>query len=183
MTRLFEFNLLTYCVSCCRWALTTLLIHLFVETGGMRPRARSLFWPSRATTLTWSITGLDLAGKLQGIIKAEPMASLKHVDLYHAPMLPLLTCRCLKVSSFGSLSLFRKENKVCGVIWTCDQIQLLVRKKLVVKKRSKIGCCKYFSKPTGAADRCLGCPIETDCPYSACKIYLDRVKQVEMSTV
>uniref|UniRef100_A0A7N6BUS0 Gfo/Idh/MocA-like oxidoreductase N-terminal domain-containing protein n=1 Tax=Anabas testudineus TaxID=64144 RepID=A0A7N6BUS0_ANATE len=50
--------------------------------------------------------------------------------------------RCVKVSSFGCLSHFRKENK-----------------------------------PAGAADRCLDCAIEKDCPYSACKIYLDRVKQ------
>eukprot|EP00066_Takifugu_rubripes_P001837 XP_003963315.1 PREDICTED: uncharacterized protein LOC101066183 [Takifugu rubripes] len=50
--------------------------------------------------------------------------------------------RCLKVSSFGSLSLFTTENK-----------------------------------PAGAADRCLDCPVEKDCPYSACKIYLDSIKQ------
>ncbi|XP_030624632.1 uncharacterized protein LOC115807665 [Chanos chanos] len=50
--------------------------------------------------------------------------------------------RCIKVSSFGSLSHFRKENK-----------------------------------PAGAADRCLDCPVEKDCAYSACKIYLDRVKK------
>ncbi|KAM4610116.1 putative oxidoreductase YteT isoform 2-T2 [Polymixia lowei] len=50
--------------------------------------------------------------------------------------------RCVKVSSFGALSHFRKENK-----------------------------------PTGAAGRCLDCPLEGDCPYSACKIYLDRVKR------
>lgn len=50
--------------------------------------------------------------------------------------------RCLKVSSFGSLSHFRKEHK-----------------------------------PAGAADRCLYCPVERDCAYSARKIYLDRVKQ------
>ncbi|XP_024231140.1 uncharacterized protein zgc:154075 isoform X1 [Oncorhynchus tshawytscha] len=50
--------------------------------------------------------------------------------------------RCLKVSSFGSLSHFRKEKR-----------------------------------PPGAADRCLDCPVEESCPYSARKIYLDRVKQ------
>ncbi|TNM87274.1 hypothetical protein fugu_007504 [Takifugu bimaculatus] len=50
--------------------------------------------------------------------------------------------RCLKVSSFGSLSLFTTENK-----------------------------------PAGAADRCLDCPVEKDCPYSACKIYLDSIKR------
>ncbi|KAM9786028.1 putative oxidoreductase YteT [Neosynchiropus ocellatus] len=50
--------------------------------------------------------------------------------------------RCLKVSSFGSLSHFRKENK-----------------------------------PEGAADRCLDCSIESTCPYSARKIYLERVEQ------
>ncbi|CAB1329525.1 unnamed protein product [Coregonus sp. 'balchen'] len=32
-------------------------------------------------------------------------------------------------------------------------------------------------KPPGAADRCLDCPVEEACPYSARKIYLDRVKQ------
>ncbi|XP_059189626.1 putative oxidoreductase YteT isoform X2 [Centropristis striata] len=49
--------------------------------------------------------------------------------------------RCLKVSSFGSVSHFGKE-----------------------------------SKPKGAGNRCLDCSIESTCPYSACKIYLDRVK-------
>ncbi|XP_049318845.1 uncharacterized protein zgc:154075 isoform X1 [Astyanax mexicanus] len=50
--------------------------------------------------------------------------------------------KCLKVSSFGSLSHFRKENK-----------------------------------PSGASSRCLDCSVESGCPYSAKKIYLDRVKQ------
>ncbi|CAJ1085550.1 putative oxidoreductase YteT isoform X2 [Xyrichtys novacula] len=50
--------------------------------------------------------------------------------------------RCVKVSSFGSVSHFKKENK-----------------------------------PAGAADRCMECSVENDCPYSACKIYLDRMKQ------
>ncbi|KAI1892523.1 hypothetical protein AGOR_G00134470 [Albula goreensis] len=50
--------------------------------------------------------------------------------------------RCLKVSSFGSLSHFTKENK-----------------------------------PPRATARCLDCPVEGACPYSACKIYLDRVRQ------
>ncbi|KAM7412225.1 hypothetical protein PAMA_021935 [Pampus argenteus] len=50
--------------------------------------------------------------------------------------------RCVKVSSFGSVSHFSKENK-----------------------------------PPDAADRCLDCSIEAACPYSARKIYLDRVKQ------
>ncbi|KAK3519113.1 hypothetical protein QTP70_016313 [Hemibagrus guttatus] len=50
--------------------------------------------------------------------------------------------RCIKVSSFGSLSHFRKENK-----------------------------------PPGAANRCLDCSVETDCAYSAKKIYLDRVRK------
>jgi len=30
-------------------------------------------------------------------------------------------------------------------------------------------------KPDGAGDRCLDCAVERDCPYSAKKIYLDRV--------
>ncbi|KAL7859928.1 hypothetical protein SRHO_G00150750 [Serrasalmus rhombeus] len=50
--------------------------------------------------------------------------------------------RCIKVSSFGALSHFRKENK-----------------------------------PPGVANRCLDCSVESNCPYSAKKIYLDRVKE------
>ncbi len=54
----------------------------------------------------------------------------------------IMDARCLKVSSFGSLYHFRKENK-----------------------------------PDGAADRCLDCPVEADCPYSAKKIYLGMLER------
>lgn len=47
-----------------------------------------------------------------------------------------------RVSSFGRLSHFRKENQ-----------------------------------PTGAADRCLDCAVEPDCPYSASRFYLGRVRE------
>lgn len=51
----------------------------------------------------------------------------------------LVPARCTKVSSFGRLSYFTRENQ-----------------------------------PAGAADRCVDCPvhIESQCPYSAVKIYL-----------
>ncbi|XP_068161296.1 putative oxidoreductase YteT isoform X2 [Antennarius striatus] len=65
--------------------------------------------------------------------------SCHDIDLIHHWAGPR---RWVKISSFGSLSHFRKE-----------------------------------SKPAGAADRCLDCSVEKDCPYSACKIYLDSVKE------
>jgi len=37
------------------------------------------------------------------------------------------------------------------------------------------------SQPKGAGDRCLDCPVEPDCPYSAKKIYLGRVAKGETS--
>ena len=46
-----------------------------------------------------------------------------------------------RVSSFGSLMYFRKENQ-----------------------------------PAGAADRCLECKIEAQCPYSAPRFYLERIR-------
>ena len=46
-----------------------------------------------------------------------------------------------RVSSFGSLMFFRKENQ-----------------------------------PKGAADRCLECAIEDQCPYSAPRFYLERIR-------
>jgi predicted dehydrogenase len=40
------------------------------------------------------------------------------------------------------------------------------------------GNLKHFrreKKPEGAAERCLECPVESECPYSAKKIYLSRL--------
>jgi predicted dehydrogenase len=45
------------------------------------------------------------------------------------------------------------------------------------KSVSSFGSLYHFrkdKKPAGAADRCLDCPVEPDCPYSARKIYLDK---------
>ncbi len=45
---------------------------------------------------------------------------------------------------------------------------------------SSFGSLKHFrttEKPNGAADRCLDCPIEATCPYSAKRIYLRRLRQ------
>lgn len=37
------------------------------------------------------------------------------------------------------------------------------------------------NKPTGAADRCLDCPVESDCAFSAKKIYLRRAERGHFS--
>jgi len=51
------------------------------------------------------------------------------------------------------------------------------------KKVSSFGSLYHFrpaGKPKGAADRCLDCPVEPTCPYSAKKIYLGRVAKSEL---
>lgn len=45
---------------------------------------------------------------------------------------------------------------------------------------SSFGSLRHFraeERPAGAAERCLDCQVEPDCPYSARKIYLGRVAQ------
>ena len=41
-------------------------------------------------------------------------------------------------------------------------------------------CFRPEKRPANAADRCLDCRIETSCPYSAKKIYLDRVNRGDL---
>lgn len=159
-----------------RWAFTTLLIRLFVETGGMKLRARSLCWPSRATTLTWYITGLEHAGNLQGIIKHK-LSKCRKVTCCTGPHTEEAAFN-LQVSEGVIFRIpqplhKRKQgglwhlNIWANIWWLVDTIE---------GERGKTAC---VFKPAGAADRCLDCPVEKDCPYSACKIYLDSIKQVQ----
>ena len=58
-----------------------------------------------------------------------------------------------------------------------DWLAYIVGSKMV--KVSSFGSLKYFrdgNSPAGAGRRCTECPVESDCPYSARKIYLDKVK-------
>jgi hypothetical protein len=46
-------------------------------------------------------------------------------------------------------------------------------------KVSSFGSLKHFNKknkPENSSERCLDCKVESSCPYSAKKIYLDSVK-------
>jgi len=61
-----------------------------------------------------------------------------------------------------------------------DWILWMMNKECV--KVSSFGSLKYFTKsnkPPGASDRCLTCPssVESMCPYSAKKIYLEKVEK------
>lgn len=50
------------------------------------------------------------------------------------------------------------------------------------RRVSSFGHLTHFrpeNKPAGAADRCLDCAVEADCPYSAKKIYVDRLRAGE----
>ena len=46
------------------------------------------------------------------------------------------------------------------------------------RRVASFGSLRHFRKeerPAGAADRCLDCSIETECPYSAKRFYLDQI--------
>lgn len=58
-----------------------------------------------------------------------------------------------------------------------DLIRYLVGQPCV--QVSSTGELRHFradARPAGAADRCLDCPVESTCPYSAVRIYLGRVR-------
>jgi predicted dehydrogenase len=60
---------------------------------------------------------------------------------------------------------------------SCHDIDWLVHVVGAVPTRvSSFGSLTHFraaERPPGAADRCLDCPLETTCPYSAKRLYLD----------
>ncbi|XP_046579702.1 uncharacterized protein LOC124287247 [Haliotis rubra] len=113
--------------------------------------------------------------------------------------------RCLKVASFGNLTHFTKADKVgfwhfphafvrgnwrneeesCNsLLGKCCHDVDLIKCWMGEKKCQRIssfGNVSHFrkgDKPKGAASRCMDCPqkIETSCPYSAKRYYLDEVK-------
>jgi predicted dehydrogenase len=48
-----------------------------------------------------------------------------------------------------------------------------------IERVSSFGSLRHFrpeSRPAGAADRCLSCAVEPDCPYSAPRLYLGMVR-------
>ncbi|MDI3548562.1 MAG: hypothetical protein PWR10_2214 [Halanaerobiales bacterium] len=51
---------------------------------------------------------------------------------------------------------------------------LLGKKCLELSSRASLEFFTPENQPAGAGDRCLNCPVEQDCPYSACKIYLSE---------
>jgi predicted dehydrogenase len=48
-----------------------------------------------------------------------------------------------------------------------------------IERVSSFGSLRHFrpeNRPPGAADRCLDCAVEADCPYSAPRLYLGRLR-------
>lgn len=48
-----------------------------------------------------------------------------------------------------------------------------------IERVASFGSLRHFrreAQPAGASDRCLTCAVEPDCPYSAKRLYLDRVR-------
>lgn len=80
-------------------------------------------------------------------------------------------------------STFMLLAKSChDVDWLMYIMKQDAQKPVKVKRLNSFGSLVHFTpknKPLGAADRCLQCPahIERQCPYSAKRIYLDRVKE------
>ncbi|KAJ8304181.1 hypothetical protein KUTeg_017764 [Tegillarca granosa] len=114
--------------------------------------------------------------------------------------------RCRSVSSFGQLTHFNKENKVgywhfahsyvrgnwhredrsaCSLLAKCcHDIDLITywmgdRRCEGVSSFGKLTHFTKENKPKNASSRCIDCPqnIESVCPYSAKKIYLEQYKK------
>lgn len=115
--------------------------------------------------------------------------------------------KCQRVSSFGHLSHFNKENKVRNntainltkLTYGTDTFKTFWRMHKIIHDSCidvRIICimlnfyyvCCYIVcfQPKKAANRCLECPkeLESKCPYSAKKIYIeDGIKAVSLHVV
>ncbi|XP_021357390.1 uncharacterized protein LOC110452952 isoform X4 [Mizuhopecten yessoensis] len=78
----------------------------------------------------------------------------------------------------------REDQSSCSLLQKCCHDVDLINYWMPGKKCRRVSSFGYLShftiadKPRGAASRCMECPasIESQCPYSAKKIYLDQIK-------
>ena len=117
----------------------------------------------RYTNFTRTLKGLIDEGKIGKVMSVQHLEPVGHWRFAHS----YVRGNWRKEEESSSVLLAKS---IHDLDWICYIVNSMP------ERVSSFGSLMFFKKenqPKGAADRCLDCKIEADCPYSAPRFYLD----------
>lgn len=120
----------------------------------------------RYTNFTRTLKGLIDEGKIGKVMSVQHLEPVGHWRFAHS----YVRGNWRKEEESSSVLLAKS---IHDLDWICYIVNSMP------ERVSSFGSLMFFKKenqPKGAADRCLDCRIEADCPYSAPRFYLGRIR-------
>lgn len=120
----------------------------------------------RYTNFTRKLKELITSGKIGTVMSVQHLEPVGHWRFAHS----YVRGNWRKEENSSSVLLAKSIHDLDWIRYIVDSAP---------KQVSSFGSLMFFKKenqPEGAADRCLECALESQCPYSAPRFYLDRIR-------
>lgn len=120
----------------------------------------------RYTNFTRKLKELITSGKIGTVMSVQHLEPVGHWRFAHS----YVRGNWRKEENSSSVLLAKSIHDLDWIRYIVDSAP---------KQVSSFGSLMFFKKenqPEGAADRCLECTLESQCPYSAPRFYLDRIR-------